>query len=402
MLPREGRGESTVNTKIGRRGFLKALAGATGSAMLAGCAPKVVEKVVEKPVEKVVKETVVTEGTPKVVEKVVTAKPAPKQPVTIVFGTLHPTWLKYCETTNDPAFEKEFPNIKVKRELTPGDQYIGKILAMHAAGTPFDVIHIWNFAGWEYELVVKGVYKNLEPLINRDKYDMNQFFPAVLDHCRRPFGTYMLHPVHADPGPMGVYWNKNLLEKAGVPEPRLDWTYADLAQTMRDVNKALNPGGKMQIATLWGLFWDFNKLFAQTLAWGGGILDKEGRRCLLGEEPARQLLTYVDRLINVDQVVQRPNWSTDNFRQLFASQKLVFIWHFMALAPQLEPVAKEAGFEMGMGLAPIGPAGKRGANAQYQTFGIHSDSKYQMRAGSTSSSSRVRRWPKGSGLRQGT
>jgi len=49
-----------------RRGFLRHAALAAGAALLAACKPQVVE------VEKVVKETVIVEGTPQVVEKVVT------------------------------------------------------------------------------------------------------------------------------------------------------------------------------------------------------------------------------------------------------------------------------------------------------------------------------------------
>ncbi|MFH1928520.1 MAG: ABC transporter substrate-binding protein [Chloroflexota bacterium] len=73
-----------TNKKVTRRGFLKGVAVAAGSGVLAACAPQVVketvivEKPVEKVVEKVVKETVIVEGTPKVVEKVVTVAPPAK------------------------------------------------------------------------------------------------------------------------------------------------------------------------------------------------------------------------------------------------------------------------------------------------------------------------------------
>jgi len=67
----------SVRNCLSRRAFLR-LSALGASALVAACAPKVVEKVVketvvvEKAVEKVVKETVIVAGTPKVVEKVVT------------------------------------------------------------------------------------------------------------------------------------------------------------------------------------------------------------------------------------------------------------------------------------------------------------------------------------------
>ena len=60
--------------KVSRRRFLRGLALAGGGTALAACAPKTV----------VVKETVVVEGEAKVVEKVVTATPLPKEAVNII------------------------------------------------------------------------------------------------------------------------------------------------------------------------------------------------------------------------------------------------------------------------------------------------------------------------------
>jgi len=83
--------------KLSRRDFLKKTAVAGAGLALAGCAPKVVKEtvIVEKPVEMVVKETVIVAGTPKVVEKVVTATPVPAkekpakagETLTVAFGS---------------------------------------------------------------------------------------------------------------------------------------------------------------------------------------------------------------------------------------------------------------------------------------------------------------------------
>jgi ABC-type glycerol-3-phosphate transport system substrate-binding protein len=72
-----------------RRGLLKVAGAGLVSGLLAACQPKVVEKivertvVVEKNVEKVVKETVVVQGTPQVIEKVVTVQPAASGPTEV-------------------------------------------------------------------------------------------------------------------------------------------------------------------------------------------------------------------------------------------------------------------------------------------------------------------------------
>ena len=84
--------------KVSRRRFLRGLALAGGGTALAACAPKtvVIREQVEVPVTQIVKETVketvVVEGTSqivekevtKVIEKVITATPLPKEAVNIV------------------------------------------------------------------------------------------------------------------------------------------------------------------------------------------------------------------------------------------------------------------------------------------------------------------------------
>ncbi len=63
---------------LSRREFVAGLTMAGGAALLAACTPPATPEVVEKQV--VVKETVVVQGTPEVVEKVVTATVAPVAP----------------------------------------------------------------------------------------------------------------------------------------------------------------------------------------------------------------------------------------------------------------------------------------------------------------------------------
>ena len=82
------------------------------AAILIGCTPQVVKEtvvvsqtvIVEKPIEKVVKETVIVEGTPQVLEKVVTATPVPTEEPRIGIELIGD--LEGPEVITDPA---EFP-----------------------------------------------------------------------------------------------------------------------------------------------------------------------------------------------------------------------------------------------------------------------------------------------------
>ena len=79
-----------MTRNVNRRTLLKMAGIGTASTVLAACQPKVVEKIVKETVvqKEVVKETVIVEGTPQVVEKIVvaTSEPAPKEVVTVRFA----------------------------------------------------------------------------------------------------------------------------------------------------------------------------------------------------------------------------------------------------------------------------------------------------------------------------
>jgi len=146
-------------SKVTRREFLRSLGIAAGAATLAGCAPQVVketvivEKPVEKIVEKVVKETVIVEGTPQVVEKVITVAAPPAEPVTVTFwhvwgGTRTPLLREVLDN-----FEALNPGIKVEDTVQDGKTDTQKILTAMAAGSPPDLAmtHTWDVPMWAYK-----------------------------------------------------------------------------------------------------------------------------------------------------------------------------------------------------------------------------------------------------------
>jgi len=138
-----------------RRSFLRMALLGSAAAAVAACQPKIVEvpKEVVKEVEKVVKETVIVEGTPKIVEKVVVEQ-APQEPVLV-------QWYDYDITTNFPqelvqAFMKVHPEIEVEVVGTAGGYY-DKLQTILAAGMAPDLM---NYQSWRWQpYAKKGVLK---------------------------------------------------------------------------------------------------------------------------------------------------------------------------------------------------------------------------------------------------
>jgi multiple sugar transport system substrate-binding protein len=80
-----------------------------------------------------------------------------------------------------PSFKRVAPNVEVVHEVfaaQAGESYTTKLYAMYAAGSPPDVFGFGqNYMGFW----ARGMLADLTPLINRDKYDLNQFLPGLAD-----------------------------------------------------------------------------------------------------------------------------------------------------------------------------------------------------------------------------
>ncbi|MEN6478334.1 MAG: extracellular solute-binding protein [Anaerolineales bacterium] len=120
-----------MSMHLNRRQLLRSMAVGTAGVVLAACQPKVVEKVV--------KETVIVEGTPKVIEKTVVVEkegPPPtaaKYEKVIVWGWWEPRMAFYQDAAN--ALMDQNPDIEVEVISLPGDQLWSKVLPATAAGT---------------------------------------------------------------------------------------------------------------------------------------------------------------------------------------------------------------------------------------------------------------------------
>ena len=119
-----------------------------------------------------------------------------------------------------PLFKEVAPNIEVvQAEIAGGSgPYNDKLLADFAAGSPPDV---WGFGMNYFGYWVRGMVADLSPLINRDKFDMNQFLPGLADKFKikgKQFGLPQLTTF----GTL-VFYNKNHFDDAGLKYPPVDW-----------------------------------------------------------------------------------------------------------------------------------------------------------------------------------
>ena len=95
-----------------------------------------------------------------------------------------------------------------------------------------DIVQVPWWAWDPVPLVTQGAFLGLNQFIRRDRYDLADFWPGILEHSTWRGERYALH-THADT--QLVFYNQGLLAAAGVFAPASDWTWQHLLDHARAV-----------------------------------------------------------------------------------------------------------------------------------------------------------------------
>jgi len=226
--------------KLSRREFLRISALGAGGALVASCRPQVVketvvvEKVVEKPVEKVVKETVIVQGTPQVVEKVVTAVPAPVEPVTV-------TWMHWGGVARTDYYDEivfaSSPDLEGRVKLdrvSPGkhDTEVNQALRLSfASGYGAPDIFTANYATIP-EFAKAGMLLDLEDKLSPWQSDLTEGAKKLMQFG----GQYVC--MATQPKPKLWFYRTDLFDNAGIDpaEVKTFEDYMEAGQKFIDAN----------------------------------------------------------------------------------------------------------------------------------------------------------------------
>lgn len=333
--------------QVSRRELLRGAAVGV-AAVLAGCAPKVVEKIVKETVvvKEMVKETVIVAGTPqvaekevtkivekvveKVVEKQVTAVPAKKPVVEIRIN--RSGFAPWHEIVHK-QFEEEQPNIKLK--LEPSPDYWTKIRTLFAGGRLGDVFWTWQENGDFNEYANAGMISPLQDFVDAEKLDLAVYFDSALKLFYVE-GKLMLIPEYAHPGPTGVYFNKAMCDEAGltyVPETNAreaaiydDWTQDQFVDVMVKLTKRGADGKVSQ----WGYSrgTGFHQQVSMMRRFGGDALAPDAKTVTVDSEESIAGIKFVSDLFHVHKVWPTPDVQEDSGLNMFTGgQKMATYCH---------------------------------------------------------------------------
>jgi multiple sugar transport system substrate-binding protein len=141
------------------------------------------------------------------------------------------------------SFQKDNPDIKVEVIDISSAEYINKMTVMLAAGEDIDAYAIKDFPSYA-SYVSRNYLAPLDSYVKKDKIDLKPY-GQVLNFVKEK-GKLMALPFRGDV--YILYYNKDLFDKAGIPYPTNDTTWAKF----QDYAKKITSGeGKDKI---WGAF----------------------------------------------------------------------------------------------------------------------------------------------------
>ncbi|MGG4342820.1 ABC transporter substrate-binding protein [Paenibacillus lautus] len=162
-----------------------------------------------------------------------------KKPVEVTMITWESAAMNEKIMASMKKFEEDNPDIKVKLIPTPLDNYGVKINGMITAKKAPDIFMTGN--DMLLDNAGKGLLYDWTELATQDKAFMEGFYDGVVD------SWYYEGKLVGLPGLLntyGIFYNKKSFQDAGLPEPKIGWTYDEFFTAMDKLSS--NQGGVQQ------------------------------------------------------------------------------------------------------------------------------------------------------------
>ena len=180
-------------------------------------------------------------------------------------------------------FARLHPEIKVRKIASGTSDYWIKLQTMMAGSSPPDVFLTNRGPTSGLAVYAKnGVLLDLNRFIERDGFDLSDFFPSAVDHYRYLGGLYALPLVASN---LALYYNIDMFDRAGLDYPDPNWTWDDYLYAAHELTVRDDKGRVIQ----YGCGMSGNRLWPF-------VYQNEGKR--VGDDGRRWLLTdpsHIDR-----------------------------------------------------------------------------------------------------------
>jgi multiple sugar transport system substrate-binding protein len=256
-------------------------------------------------------------------------------------------------------FEHLHPNIHVQWSPYLGNDYTAKMQSNFITHTMPDVFYLQPRMAPEY--ISDGKLLNLSPYMTKDHIQANDYYFNNTFSCK----SGQVYGIPKDFDTLGIFYNKTLFQKAGVPLPTAKWTWAD----MRAAAKKLTKVGKTaetvygSAQSVYGITLpdSSSRWLAFLYANGGNVLDADGTHAVFNDQAGVDSLKFYSGFQREDgssvlasSIV--PMWAGDVF-DAFGQQRAAMAveggWLIQYLQKNFSRI------QYGIAPLPLSPIGKR-------------------------------------------
>ncbi|HEV2582625.1 MAG TPA: ABC transporter substrate-binding protein [Ktedonobacteraceae bacterium] len=246
-------------------------------------------------------------------------------------------------------FEKLHPNIKINWSPIPGD-YPTKMRANVASNTVPDVFYLQPAMSSEY--ITSGKLLNLSPYMAHDNVQASDYYSALLN----PFvcTSGQVYGLPKDWNSLGVFYNKQMFQAAGLSAPSANWTWSDMQHDAQVLTK--NAGSPNSVYGV-VLSADLSRWGAFLLEDGGSVLSKDGTQATFNNQNGINALQFYDSFFKnntgaLPTTVGAP-WNGDAFGKQRAAMVIEGGWLIPYMASTYPSV------QYGIAPMPTAPSGKQ-------------------------------------------
>ena len=281
-------------------------------------------------------------------------------------------WSRGTQEWNDmmlevaKTYQTTYPKITIDFGFFPSSAYTDRVITAAASDTLPDVFHLNSQD--TISLASKGILQDVAGLMAKEsKLKKADFFPWAFLRAEKDGKTYAM-PLKGTANVM--YLNQSLFERVGVPLPKPGWTWADYVQTARQLTK--DPGSTTGTWGGWSYDW-------RAAVWqnGGDLVDKEGKKALVGDQAASDAIQWMADLALKERVHPKPDEGAD-IRTLavpFSSGRLGM---FAGGEPDFGNLLKITDFKWSAAPLPVAATGKLQASFGASTlYGMNAKTKVQ-------------------------
>ncbi len=265
-----------------------------------------------------------------------------------------------------PEFERQNPGIKVR--FHHFEDYPNKVLLSYAGGISPDVIR--ESTAGNIPWIRRGLDLPLNKYIDGpDGIDRKDFIPILWDALQFQGETY---GVPQDINILGLFYNKDLFDKAGMSYPDANWTWDDLKNAADKLTQDTNGDGHPEIIGL-NMAWNDGTFQPFVFQAGGQIWSDDGEKVVVDSPEAADALKFYKSLMQSYTLSQsseeRGGLGPDKF---FEAGKVALFVDGSWRTPSLKKNAPKLRF----GVAPL-PRGKIPMSVSGSCFwGISAQTKH--------------------------